>query len=127
MMPTLEGFRAVASDWAVQAALAAPIDPETGKDPEWGKAAPAGILIWVILGVALFLLIKSMNKHIRRVPKSFEDEDAASHEGAGGGAVGEGLGEGAGSPDTAEVSAATDDASAVGGVISESGGPEDDR
>lgn len=53
-------------------------DPTSGKDPEWGKAAPAGLLIWLFLGVALFLLIKSMNRHMRRVPKSFEAGEGGS-------------------------------------------------
>lgn len=45
-------------------------DPLAGKGPEWGKAAPSGLLVWLFLGIALFLLIKSMNKHLRRVPKN---------------------------------------------------------
>lgn len=49
----------------------APIDPTTGRGPEWGKAAPVALLIIVLMGVALFLLIKSMNRHLRTVPKSF--------------------------------------------------------
>lgn len=52
-------------------------DPNSGKDPEWGKAAPAGLLIWLFLGVALFLLIKSMNRHMKRVPKTFDADDHA--------------------------------------------------
>lgn len=58
---------------ATEIALAVPPgepDPMAGKGPEWGKAAPAGLLIWLFLGIALFLLIKSMNKHLRRVPKN---------------------------------------------------------
>lgn len=54
-------------------------DPSSGRGPEWGKAAPAGLLIWLFMGVALFFLIKSMNRHIKRVPKTF-DEDATAAE-----------------------------------------------
>lgn len=57
------------------------------RDPEWGKAAPAGILVWIFLGVALFFLIKSMNKHLKRVPKDDKGRAdtslVASEEGAG--------------------------------------------
>lgn len=53
-------------------------DPTSGHGPEWGKAAPAGLLIWLFMGVALFFLIRSMNRHIKRVPKSF---DAAAQAG----------------------------------------------
>lgn len=49
-------------------------DPNSGHGPEWGKAAPAGLLIWLFLGVALFLLIKSMNRHMRKVPKTFDTD-----------------------------------------------------
>lgn len=47
--------------------LAAPPTPPPGKGAEWGKAAPIGLLILVLLGVALYLLIKSMNRHMRKV------------------------------------------------------------
>ncbi|MEO7125584.1 MAG: hypothetical protein ABI382_07560 [Nakamurella sp.] len=51
-------------------------DPSSGHGPEWGKAAPAGILIWLFMGTALFFLIKSMNRHLKRVPKAFADDSA---------------------------------------------------
>jgi hypothetical protein len=38
-----------------------------------GLAGPMGLLIIVLLGIALFLLIRSMNKHLRRIPESFPD------------------------------------------------------
>lgn len=47
-------------------------DPTSGRGAEWGKAAPAGLLVWLFLGVSLFFLIKSMNKHFKRVPASFD-------------------------------------------------------
>ena len=52
---------------ALTAFLAAPPTPPPGKGAEWGKAAPIGLLILVLLGIALYLLIKSMNKHMRKV------------------------------------------------------------
>lgn len=50
---------------------AAPVDPTTGKGPEWGKAAPIALLIVLLMGIALFLLIKSMNRQLKRVPSDF--------------------------------------------------------
>lgn len=38
-----------------------------------GLAGPMGLLIIVLLGIALFFLIRSMNKHLRRIPESFPD------------------------------------------------------
>lgn len=61
-------------------------DPATGHDPNWGKAAPAGLLIWLFLGIALFLLIKSMNRHLRRMRRNFGIE--GSEPGVGAGAAG---------------------------------------
>ncbi len=53
--------------------LAAPDDNiPPGKGPEWGKAAPIGLLIILLLGVSLFFLIKNMNKQFRKVPESFD-------------------------------------------------------
>jgi hypothetical protein len=64
-------------------------DPASGKGPEWGKAAPIGLLIWLLMGIALFLLIKSMNRNLRKVPKSFDTEEA---DGSGGPVGGDGVG-----------------------------------
>ncbi len=47
------------------------IDPTSGRGPEWGKAAPVALLIIVLMGIALFLLIKSMNRQLRKVPAEF--------------------------------------------------------
>jgi hypothetical protein len=52
------------------------IDPATGRGPEWGKAAPVALLIIVLMGIALYFLIKSMNKQMKKVPSSF-DADAS--------------------------------------------------
>ena len=46
---------------------------ETG--PEFGKASPFGLLVIALLLVGTFLLVWSMNRHLRKLPKSFEDPD----------------------------------------------------
>lgn len=72
--------------------LAAPPTPPPGKGAEWGKAAPIGLLVLVLLGVALYLLIKSMNKHMRKVSglTSFDTADGPSADpGPAGGASAE--------------------------------------
>ena len=48
-----------------------------GKGDEFGKASPVGLVVLVLLFLATILLIRSMNKHLRKVPASF-DEPAAS-------------------------------------------------
>jgi hypothetical protein len=54
----------------------AEVDPTTGKGPEWGKAAPIGLLIILLMGIALYFLIRSMNKNLRKVPSSFDTDSA---------------------------------------------------
>ena len=45
---------------------------ETG--PDFGKASPFGLLVVVLLLIGTFLLVWSMNKHLRKVPKSFDPQ-----------------------------------------------------
>ena len=47
-------------------------DPTNGKGPEWGKAAPVALLIVVLLGLCVVFLVRSMNKHVKGLPASFE-------------------------------------------------------
>lgn len=42
--------------------------------PDFGKASPFGLLIVAVLLVAVFLLVWSMNRHLRRLPESFDPE-----------------------------------------------------
>ncbi len=82
-MTTLVAMAAPAIDRLAAWVAAQPgdYDPSSGHGPEWGKAAPAGLLIWLFLGVALFFLVKSMNRHLRRVSKKFDDAAAGSDTG----------------------------------------------
>ncbi|AKS32861.1 hypothetical protein [Mycolicibacterium goodii] len=42
--------------------------------PEFGKAAPFGLLITVVLLVGTFALVWSMNRHLRNLPESFDPD-----------------------------------------------------
>jgi len=42
--------------------------------PDFGKASPFGLLVIVVLLVATFLLVWSMNRHLKRLPESFDPE-----------------------------------------------------
>ncbi len=48
------------------------VDPTTGHGQEWGKAAPIGLLVIVLLIVAGYFLARSFSKQMRRVPASFD-------------------------------------------------------
>jgi hypothetical protein len=40
-----------------------------------GKAGPLGLLLIVLLLIAVALLVRSMTRHLKRLPPSFERED----------------------------------------------------
>jgi hypothetical protein len=42
--------------------------------PDFGKASPFGLIIVVLLLISTFLLVWSMNRHLRKLPKSFDNE-----------------------------------------------------
>jgi len=50
-----------------------PSDPG-GQGEDFGKAAPVGLVVLLLFFLAVALLVRSMNKHLRRVPKSFDDD-----------------------------------------------------
>lgn len=40
-----------------------------------GKAGPLGLLLIVVLLIAVALLVKSMSRHLKRIPRSFDARD----------------------------------------------------
>ena len=40
-----------------------------------GKSGPLGLLLTVLLLIAVFFLVRSMSKHLKRVPPSFDARD----------------------------------------------------
>ena len=60
--------------------------------PDFGKASPVGLLIIVLLMIGTFALIRSMNKHLKRLPDRFDrkhPEPDQAADGALDGTVGE--------------------------------------
>jgi hypothetical protein len=43
--------------------------------PDFGKASPFGLLIVVLLLIGTLLLVRSMNRHLKRLPESFGRDD----------------------------------------------------
>ncbi|OBF89527.1 hypothetical protein A5790_18525 [Mycobacterium sp. 852002-51152_SCH6134967] len=56
--------------------LLAQQEPPRDTGPDFGKASPLGLLIVVLLLVGTFLLVRSMNRQLRKVPDSFDPPDA---------------------------------------------------
>ena len=44
--------------------------------PDFGKASPFGLIVVVLLLIGTFALVWSMNRHLRRLPASFDTEDS---------------------------------------------------
>jgi hypothetical protein len=47
-------------------------DPPKNTGPDFGKASPLGLLIVVILLICTFALVWSMNRHLKKLPESFD-------------------------------------------------------
>ncbi|QFZ24012.1 hypothetical protein [Saccharothrix syringae] len=67
-------------------ALVVARQPSTDKDPggqqeDFGKSSPLGLLLLVVFFIAVFFLVKSMTKHLKRVPASFDTEETAEGDG----------------------------------------------
>ena len=64
---------AVSVGQTVASVLAQDPAPPPGKGEEFGKASPIGLVVILVLLLATVFLVRSMTKHIRRVPASFDD------------------------------------------------------
>ena len=51
-------------------------DPPKNSGPDFGKASPLGLLVVVILLIGVFILVWSMNRHLKKLPKTFDGEPA---------------------------------------------------
>jgi hypothetical protein len=56
--------------------------------PDFGKASPFGLVIVVILLIATFLLVWSMNRHLKRLPETFDPEHPEPDQAVDDGTVG---------------------------------------
>jgi preprotein translocase subunit SecG len=58
-------------------------DTDTGGQGEdFGKSSPVGFLLLIVFLVAVAFLIRSMTKHLKRVPVSFDPDEVAAAEAA---------------------------------------------
>ena len=61
-----------------------PDDPG-GRGEDFGKSSPVGLLILILFLVAVVLLARSMTKHLKRLPESFDEQPATGGPEAGNG------------------------------------------
>ncbi|ANZ42624.1 hypothetical protein BBK82_10020 [Lentzea guizhouensis] len=52
-------------------------DDKGGQGEDFGKSSPVGLVLLVLFFIAVFFLVRSMNKHLKKLPASF-DEPAES-------------------------------------------------
>ncbi|MEH3141404.1 MAG: hypothetical protein PGN37_14740 [Mycobacterium kyogaense] len=49
-------------------------NPPQQSGPDFGKASPFGLIVIVVLLIAVFGLVWSMNRHLKKVPASFDTD-----------------------------------------------------
>jgi hypothetical protein len=69
--------------------IAGMLADEAPKDtgPDFGKASPFGLLIVVLLLIGTVLLVRSMNRHLKRLPESFDRKNPEPDQAADDGTV----------------------------------------
>jgi hypothetical protein len=90
--PLLSGPDAAA--WQTYAVQPSQPNEPGGQGADFGKSSPVGLLVLLLFFIAVAFLVRSMTKHLKRVPASFEptaeeSDDAPApddgHEAAAGG------------------------------------------
>jgi len=57
-------------------------DEPKNTGPEFGKASPVGLLIVVVLLICVFILVWSMNRHLKRLPDTFDRQPSTPEQAA---------------------------------------------
>jgi hypothetical protein len=76
---TLPGLDQVAVADTTVALVAQPPPTEEeepgGRGEDFGKSSPVGLLVILLFFVAVAFLVRSMTKHLKRVPESFDEPE----------------------------------------------------
>jgi hypothetical protein len=64
--------------WQTVAMVAQPTRPEDpkeegGQGEDFGKSSPVGLLVLLLFFIAVAFLVRSMTKHLKKVPASFDE------------------------------------------------------
>ncbi|MDT8911476.1 hypothetical protein [Amycolatopsis sp. PS_44_ISF1] len=49
-----------------------------GQGEDFGKSSPVGLLVLILFLIAVVFLVRSMSRHLKKVPASFDAEDKAA-------------------------------------------------
>ncbi|MCP2258946.1 hypothetical protein LX15_002645 [Streptoalloteichus tenebrarius] len=70
-LPGHDGFAETVAVVAQPTPAPKPNDPG-GRGEDFGKSSPVGLLLLILFFVAVVFLVRSMTKHLRRLPASFD-------------------------------------------------------
>jgi hypothetical protein len=76
--------------WQTTAVVAQPTQPSQpnddkgGQGEDFGKSSPVGLLVLLLFFIAVAFLVRSMTKHLKKVPESFDEPDGTSEQGSAG-------------------------------------------
>lgn len=73
--PLFVGPDVAARDTVSLAAQPTKIDDPGGRGADFGKSSPVGLLVLLLFFIAVAFLVRSMTKHLKRVPASFDNEE----------------------------------------------------
>ena len=57
--------------------------------PDFGKASPFGLLVVVLLLISLLFLVRSMNRHLKKLPESFDPQHPEPDQAVDDGTIGD--------------------------------------
>jgi hypothetical protein len=63
-------------------------EPPRNTGPDFGKASPLGLVVLVLLLIGTFLLVWSMNKQLKKLPESFDQDHPEPDQATDDGTVG---------------------------------------
>jgi hypothetical protein len=72
------------ANWQTVAVVAQPSQPSSpnddkgGQGEDFGKSSPVGLLVLLLFFIAVAFLVRSMTKHLKRVPASFDPPETES-------------------------------------------------
>ena len=49
-----------------------------GQGEDFGKSSPVGLLVLILFLIAVVFLVRSMSKHLKKVPETFDKEEAGA-------------------------------------------------
>ena len=68
--------------YAAQPTQPSPSNDKGGQGEDFGKSSPVGLLVLLLFFIAVAFLVRSMTKHLKRVPASFDEPSPAEPDSA---------------------------------------------